>query len=431
MSRNLRNFVRFVDDPSGAAAVVFGVAGVAAVMAVGAAFTYAQAIETRVRAQRSIDAAVLAGVLLPEGAKPQERVDAATRAYLSNLKSGAQRSWAGTAAKFDVATSTPKFTVSGTTVSGDAVVRLKNAFPIVGGELIPVAVSAAARKRQSMPLCVLGLNTTAEGAFKQNGGSTFDATNCAAQFNTTSASGMTQQGHPTARAKAFGVSGQAQGAGFNPPPTTGTPPIADPFASLPFPPLGPCIDAASRFSKETVTLDPGTYCGGIDAKAGSRVTLNPGVYIVKDGNLTIQSGSTVRGSEVMIAFTGEAGNWPATLIMLGGSSMDVTSPVVGPYAGVQFFAAREKYSKMGWPAIGGSGGAAATLSYDGVMYFPTQDVWIYGGSVVRGKSPTVAIITEQLWVQDNASLTVTHENGRNVPVSAQSPSLQSGAVLVR
>lgn len=422
---------RFAGDARGAVAVVFGVAGVAAVMAVGAAFAYAQVIETRTRAQRSMDAAVLAGVLLADGAPPAERISVATKAYLTNLNATSQRSWIGSTPKFDVATAAPKFLVNGASVSGEAVVKVKNAFPIVGGEVISVNVTAAARKRQSSPLCVLGLNATAAGAFNQNGTSTFNATNCAAQFNTTSSTGLLQQGNPMARAQAFGVSGQAQGPGFHPPPMTGTSPVADPFSSLPFPPIGPCVDAASKFNNAVVTLDPGTYCGGVDVKAGTSLTLNPGVYIMKDGNFTVQSGSTVIGSEVTIAFTGEAGNWPATLMMLGGASMNVTSPVFGPYAGVQFFAAREKYSKMGWPSIGGAGGAAATLTYDGLMYFPTQDVWIFGGSVVTAKSPTVAIITEELWVQDNASLTVSLDNARGVPVSAAAPALQVGAVLTR
>ena len=161
------------------------------------------------------------------------------------------------------------------------------------------------------------------------------------------------------------------------------------------------------------------------------MTLNPGVYIMKDGSFTVQSGSTVTGSEVMVAFIGESGNWPATLILLGGATMDVTSPVSGPYAGIQFFGARETYSKMGWPSIGGSGNAAANLTYDGVMYFPTQDVWIYGGSIVNAKSPTLAIVTEQLWIQGNASLTITKANTRNVSVPWATPGFASGAVLIR
>lgn len=111
--------------------------------------------------------------------------------------------------------------------------------------------------------------------------------------------------------------------------------------------------------------------------------------------------------------------------------MNVTSPVDGDYAGIQFFGARETYNKMGWPSIGGSGNAAANLTYDGVMYFPTQSVWIFGGSNVIAKSPTLVIVTEELWLDGNANLTVTQENSRNVRVSASMPNLSFGAVLVR
>ncbi len=242
---------------------------------------------------------------------------------------------------------------------------------------------------------------------------------------------MYQNGTPTARAKAFGVSGGVSGAAFKPAPVTNAPKIADPFSRLRFPTGGACIDGSSKLTKAIVTIDPGTYCGGIDVKAGTILTLNPGIYIMQDGNFTVQSGSTVNGSEVMIAFIGESGNWPATLILLGGATMNVTSPVDGDYAGIQFFGARETYNKMGWPSIGGSGNAAANLTYDGVMYFPTQSVWIFGGSNVIAKSPTLVIVTEELWLDGNANLTVTQENSRNVRVSASMPNLSFGAVLVR
>jgi hypothetical protein len=424
MTQRLSEFGR---KEAGSVAVLYGSGVAVLAMAVGAAVTFSELSQVRARHQQHLDAAVLAAVLAPDSSGESERIAVATRAYRANVASSADDSRAA----FTIDAQQSSFRVSGTSVSGNAVVPVRNPFPIIGGQYLSVSVRSAAKKAKETPICILGLNNIAEGAFQQNGTSTLDATNCAAQFNSRNGSAMLQQGQPQARATAFGVSGHAQGSSFTPPPFTRSAPVADPFASLPFPILGPCIDASSRFNSSSVTLDPGTYCGGVEVRAGTTLRLNPGVYIMKDGNFTVQSGSTVTGDDVMIAFTGEAGNWPASLILLGGATMRVTSPANGPYAGIQFFGARETYRNLGWPTIGGAGGGAATLDYDGVMYFPTQAVWIFGGSVVTARTPTLAIISEQLWVQDHARLTVTRENTRGLSVVGQTPAIYSGAVLTR
>lgn len=431
MSRVQKSFVRFKHSEHGSVVPFFALAATGIVCAAGAAISYAYLVETRTRYQNSIDAAVLAGVTLAEGATNTDRIDTARRVYFANLGYFARKGNTNLGSNIDLTSEEPGFKIDGTTVFGRTSASIKNIFPIIGSEYYKISVNAAAKKAYSIPICVLGLNATAAGAFAQSGASVFTATNCAAQFNSRSLTGMLQQGQPTAQARAFGVSGKASGSSFSPLPVSGASPISDPFASLVFPEIGPCIGAASKFTSAKVTLYPGTYCGGIDVKAGTELTMSPGVYIMKDGNFTVQSGSVVNGSEVMIAFIGEAGNWPATLMLLGGATMSVTSPLTGPYAGVQFFGARETYTKMGWPSIGGAGSAATTLIYDGLMYFPTQDVWIYGGAKVTAKSPTLAVVTEELWVQDNANLTVMRDNSRNVSISTVTPTLDFGAVLVR
>lgn len=417
----------FAGDSRGSSAILYGVASMGAAMAVAAAVVYVNLTEVRARHQQSLDAAVLAGVLASDRLTEAQRVDVATRTYLANARTAA----ADSTTSFWIEIDQPNFTAQGTRVSGAAAISVRNPFPLMGGEQLTVHARATAVRSRSTPICVLGLNDTEAGAFNQNGHAVFEATNCAAQFNSRNGAAMLQQGAPVARAAAFGVSGAAQGGGYDPPPLPGSASVRDPYASLPFPMVGPCVDASSRLNGDTVTLDPGTYCGGLEARAGSTVTLNPGVYVMKDGNFTVQSGSRVTGQNVTIAFIGEAGNWPATLMLLGGATMHVTSPQVGPYAGVQFYGARETYRNPGWPSIGGSGNAAATLTYDGVMYFPTQAVWIYGGTTVTARSPTLAVISQQLWLQDHARLTVIQDNSRNISGLAPGPSIETGAKLVR
>ena len=54
-----------------------------------------------------------------------------------------------------------------------------------------------------------------------NGNSKFNAPNCAVQVNSKDNKGMTQEGHPTAVGKRFGVSGAHTGDGYSTPPKDG------------------------------------------------------------------------------------------------------------------------------------------------------------------------------------------------------------------
>ncbi|TGV64053.1 hypothetical protein EN801_046820, partial [Mesorhizobium sp. M00.F.Ca.ET.158.01.1.1] len=77
-------------------------------------------------------------------------------------------------------------------------------------------------------------------------------------------------------------------------PITQALPIPDPFASVPAPAASnPC--QTLKNNKTTQTIQPGTYCSGMDLSGN--VTLSPGVYVVQ-GNLKINAGAVVTGSGV-------------------------------------------------------------------------------------------------------------------------------------
>ena len=409
----------FKADTNGSIPAMFALTTVVLFAFVGISITYSDAVEKRTAAAAALDSAVLAGAMLPSGATSSERIAAANTFFAGNI------------AKLSPLSVSPSFSVDKNTVSGYAEVVLPATLKgFLRVETVTIGVHAAATKNDLAPFCVLGLNSADSGSFDQNGNASFDATNCAAQFNSTDKTGMHQVGTPVAKARYFGVSGNAHGNSFTPPPEAGSAKINDPYANVPFPFIGTCINLGP-VKQTTVTLNPGTYCGGIDVQSGGTVNLNPGIYVMKDGNLHIQSGGTVLGNEVMIAFTGVDHLWASTLSMLGGAVLKVTSPVTGTYANMQFYGNRDVGTKESWVSIGGSGGAASTLEYDGVMYFPTQNVWIFGGTNVIGKSPTWTIVAQKLWVQDHSIVTVTQVNTRNLTGIGAPAMAQTSARLVQ
>ena len=175
-----------------------------------------------------------------------------------------------------------KFTADNIGVSGIFSGGVENPFGgFIGGYTIPIKVSARAEKMQSAPICVLTLNKTSKTTFFAYGNATFEAVNCAVQANSANGAGMQIDGrHASAKAKQIAVKGGYKGKGFTPTPLTGIEPTPDPYASLPVPKTGACIDVAKKLIQLTVTLDPGTYCDGLNIGADSKVTLSPGIYVI-------------------------------------------------------------------------------------------------------------------------------------------------------
>jgi hypothetical protein len=250
-----------------------------------------------------------------------------------------------------------------------------------------------------------------------------NATNCAIQANSDNGGAIRLVGQPMVKGTAIGVTGSFKGSGFSPAPTEGTEPIPDPYAQLPFPPSDACKAKAKavKIQNTTVSIAPGTHCGGLDLQAGAVVTFEPGIHVFKNGALSINSGADVKGDKVLLAFTGEG----STLYMNGSAKMTLTSPVSGTYANMQFMADRNS-SEMPW-GVGLVGNI--TLQYDGAMYFPGQNIWISGGSIVTATSPSYAIVGDKVWVQDQSVVTVTQENTRDLEV-ADAKGYGFGAVLV-
>ena len=103
--------------------------------------------------------------------------------------------------------------------------------------------------------------------------------------------------------------------------------------------------------------------------------------------------------------------------MTGSAIMKVTSPTSGTYMNMQFMEDRNNTAGNTWVSIGGN----SQLQYDGVMYFPNSNIWVFGGSIVNANSPSVAMLGDKLWFQDNSTVTITQSNPRGLPIKNTSP----------
>lgn len=404
VSRSLRQCARFLARNDGQISVIFALAAIPLVGAVGAAVDFSGGHRMRASLQAALDDAVLAAAI----------------GGGSDWESVALYSFKGNAGIKGLDTSgvTPKFSKDGSVYYGQVSASVPTTFAkIIGFSTLPIGAKSAATTAY-VPLCVLGLNAFDKGAFDMNGNSVFNAPGCAVQVNTSANRGMTQEGKPTAKAAKFNVSGGHTGDGYSSAPQDGAATVPDPYASIPFPDHDSCSGKNPKgmvVNGGAQTLWPGTYCGGLTIKGQASVTLQPGIYVMVEGALLLDGGASITGREVMVAFTGT----DATLRVWGNSTLDLTSPKTGTYANFQFFQdVNDANGRGAWVSIGGNGnsGDLSKATWDGIAYFPTQNFWAYGNVVVNANSPSMAIVAGQIWDQGNATINVTNSNSRGLDV---------------
>jgi Flp pilus assembly protein TadG len=421
VTRRLLN--RFRADKNGNVMITAAFLIPVVVGAVGAAISYSSGNSARTNMQMALDAAVLAGLA---ESNTSDVIKTAQAVFQNNQNKFTQSSTSSITADFELTAN------DGTTLTGEASGTAMSPFGgVVGSRTYQVSVKSAAVK-QKIPICLLGLNGLDNGSFDVNGNPTFNA-DCAVQANSTSRSGMSQEGKAPINAKKFGVSGGHKTDNFNPPPTDSSPKIADPYASLPFPYYDDCSSYKGKglSIKDDTTLSPGTYCGGITIDGSNpKVTLLPGIYVMVGGSFWVKGGAIVTGDRVMIAFTGK----DSSLRIWGDSSVKLTSPISGTYMNMQFMQDHNDADTHGtWASIGGSDGGggtgAAKLQYDGVAYFPDQNFWVFGNATMNANSPTLSVVADKIWVQGNATVNVTSNNSRSLPVTG--PQMAYGVRLIK
>ena len=126
---------------------------------------------------------------------------------------------------------------------------------------------------------------------------------------------------------------------------------------------------------DVVTLNPGRYCGGLNIRGDA--TLNPGVYIIDGGSLTINAQATVVGHGVTFVLTGNAANNIANANIAGGANMDLRAPTEAEdstWHDVLFFQ-DSRANGLGSTLAGGSG-----TQFNGIVYMPAGDVTFAGNS---------------------------------------------------
>ena len=391
-----KSWSEFKRDSEGSVASIFALSLVPLVGLVGAAVDYSAANRARTSLQAGLDAALLAG------AKDGSTSWAATalNSFNSNVKANA-----ATAIN-------PVFQLTSTRAyTGTVTATVPSSFlNVLGVSGINVRVSGTVTVPPSTGAyyCVMALNRTAQSALQLTGNAsiTINAPKCVIQVNSNSARAVDMNGNTVIKSVENCFVGGIRTVGnstISPAPNATCKPIPDPFANYPRPTVGACDFTNYQLSgNQTVTLQPGVYCGGMNFSSHVNVTFAPGLYIIKDGVIS-ESGGTFTGNGVSFFLTG----YNTSLQLSGQANWRLIAPTNGPLPGFAIFLDPDGPSGLAGSASSLSG--QAELYFEGIVYLPKQEITVSGTASAFAPSPYTSYIGDTLRFVGNGDLVINND----------------------
>jgi len=298
------------------------------------------------------------------------------------------------------------------------------------------AESTAQLVGQAGNTCLIALDADTARSLALNKSSNLTARDCALYSNSTSAQSL--RVFPTASitvSDVFLVGGyQGTVKGLSTPPITDAPPIPDPLAGRAAPIVGSC-DYFDHTSTEDEVLSPGVYCGGLKI-SGAKVKLEQGIYIIKDGPLTVNEDGWIMGRDVGFYLTGK----DAKLNFDTESHIDLEAPRSGALTGLLFFADRTNPQTVSFVGIGAerlreghvirSDDARRLV---GTIYLPDDKLVVDGETPVADQSEYTVIVAQSFELNNGPNLVIQSDYAASeVPVpDGVGPNNSTTTVLVR
>ena len=369
--RGLRDlFNEFCRARDGNLAVIFAFSAIPVIGAIGAAVDFSKASDVRSQMQNALDAAVLAGV---------------TQASANQIATAGNVFDGDFSGKY-ATTATRSFTQNADgSLSGTASTSVSMAFLSVL-QVPPLAMTVKSTanpgKQATSPVCILLLSQLDSQALLVNSGAVLNAQSC--EVHVASTQNPAAMFNATLNVKRICVKGAnvTKNGGVTPPVVTSCATISDPFAgTLPTVSTNSCSSVQNynppnsgaatvpagvyggiNFSNNSVTLNPGVFCGSINFNGvtSGTVTLNPGLYEIH-GTWNVNSGWTVNGTDVTFYFVDQN----AMVHFNGATAATLSAPTTGTYANILMY--EPTGLSTGYATIDSS-----TLNLKGLIYLPSR-----------------------------------------------------------
>ncbi|MCB1493024.1 MAG: pilus assembly protein [Rhodobiaceae bacterium] len=401
-----QKFFRFIRARRGNALIAFSLVAPVLVLAVGGAIDYAQLAAKKEKLQMAADAAAL-------GAAKELYLDGVNDQQVQSVAesiAGAILNKDGTGAVIKSLITGDNDDTVNVTIDQSADDAILASFGVMKADL---HVDAVARIVGGGRLCVIGLEPDAAGAIWLDKDSKITAPTCSVYSNSTNPNGLKSQQNSELTAEFICSAGGALGgkANYSPEPILDCPPVEDPLASRPMPKIGACVAQdlvidGSVLTTKSVTLVPGTYCGGLKITGDVTVHFDPGEYIIKAGAFDVSGGAAITGEYVGFYFRG----LKAMFHFAQDSSIDLSAPKDGAMAGMLFWSGPKNTAKN----LIESDDARNLL---GTIYLPAAELEIIANNTIADKSAYTVIVAKKLTLDAGPNLVLnTNYSGTDIPV---------------
>lgn len=393
IDRLTKIMAHFRNASSGNVALTFAIVLVPVMGSVGAAVDYSQSSSIKAAMQSAADVAALGTVKLAPKLTPEQIQSTALGLFNASFK------WSSIT---PAVTATYDPGSSAVTVSATASYKPKLVNVIGISQIGMAATSKATIAAKSWQICVMVTEEVDNHTLKVEGGSKIEFENCMVQVNTANWDAVeardTSYIHSKNGENCF--VGDIHYGDVQPPKNPTCTFFEDPFSGLKTSAVT-CDYTKMQVSNAGVTLQPGTYCGGLIINAST--TMAPGLYIINGGSFKVTGSSTnITANNVTIVLAGVTDN-----VSIETSGTITMSPMTtGQFAGFLIYnddpePTNPKKKKKG----GSSKISKATLNATGVWYMPGQKLEIVNGATMNIKPGS--IIADYILPDGGSTLNLT------------------------
>jgi hypothetical protein len=196
------------------------------------------------------------------------------------------------------------------------------------------------------------------------------------------------------------------------------PPVVDPLRNRAEPVSGTCTFAKRQvYTSGSITLNPGTYCGGLEIKGTAQVVFNPGIYVFQNGDLNVWQNAEVRGQHVGLYFRGQSSYFR----FRDNALVELTGPKDGVMSGILLW--RDRTNNVADRMAGINSSATNAINANratkltGTIYLPEGQLYIGAKAPVAQISDYTVILARKLELFDGPNLVLnTNYAGSDVPV---------------
>lgn len=395
-------FRRFLHSHDGNIAAIFAIAAMPLLVAVAGAVDL---VETRRKAdqvQQALDATVLAMASLEmNGAAPTS--DQAEEFFRANLGdwSGELPSFnfisAGDAEALAVLMEELRAQAVVTAIGEGEFIRGVNAsFQHEGMMALSadwnVSRQAVVRIGAGLPACLLALNEDVSSAIEVQGSTQISMAHCVLAANSGAEGSISRSGSATIAAECLSTVGTVTGFDGGQAdleceaPLENRWPSLDPLRDVAVPNYTGC-QRATGSGKEKV-LTPGTYC---NERISGQVTLEPGTYILRGGEINLKGNGSLVGEGVTIFLLDDA------RFSIGANQIvQISPPTSGLYQGISIY--QEMGNANAVQILGTSGS-----SVSGIIYAPSAHVQYAGNASANAAPKCLRIVADTIEMTGNST----------------------------